>query len=98
MQLFALEQGLDSLEQAGLDGGGELSARTDARSRLVFVSLLSLLGIALVLYADFRSLRIHGAESIPTGATWKLSCAFKNRPGLNRCKCSIIRRVFSRYR
>ncbi len=37
---------------------GEYASRSAAESRLALMSLLSLLGIALVLYADFRSARV----------------------------------------
>lgn len=37
---------------------GEHTARAAARSRLVFASVLALIGVALVLYADFRSARL----------------------------------------
>ncbi len=39
---------------------GEYTSRSAAQSRLALMSLLSLLGIALVLYADFRSARVMG--------------------------------------
>ena len=39
---------------------GERAARASARARLAFVGLLSLIGIALVLLADFRSMRLAG--------------------------------------
>ncbi len=39
---------------------GEYAARAKAQTRLLGLALLSLLGVALVLYADFRSARIVG--------------------------------------
>ncbi len=39
---------------------GEYAARSKAQGRLLGLALLSLLGIALVLYADFRSARVTG--------------------------------------